>query len=64
MGENIIRLRLRLGVYVPKIEISIHFRSVCLMHISVTFELTGDTCAVLLVGVAHAFGSVSHGSKV
>ena len=22
-----------------------------------TFELTGDTCALLLVGVAHAFGT-------
>ena len=63
MGESIIRFRLRLGVYGPKIEISVHFRSVCLMHISVTFELTGDTCALVLVGVAHEFGSVSHGSK-
>ena len=25
-----------------------------------TFEPTGDTCALLLVGVAHAFGKVGH----
>ena len=25
-----------------------------------TFEPTGDMCALLLVGVPHAFGTVSH----
>ena len=30
------------------------------MRISMTFEPTGDTCALLLVGVAHAFGKVGH----
>ena len=30
------------------------------VRISMTFELTGGTCALLLVGVAHAFGKVSH----
>ena len=35
-------------------------RSVCISHISISFELTGDTCAVLLVGMANAFGTVGH----
>ena len=34
--------------------------SVCLAHISMTFEPTGDRCALLLVGMAHAFGKVGH----
>ena len=29
-------------------------------RISMTFEPTGNTCALLLVGVAHAFGKVGH----
>ena len=28
-----------------------------------TFEPTGDTCALLLAGVAHAFGMVSYVQK-
>ena len=38
----------------------ISWNSFSVRHISVTFELTGDTCALLLVGVAHAFGMVGH----
>ena len=30
------------------------------VHISMTFEPTGNTCALLLVGMAHAFGMVRH----
>ena len=29
-------------------------------HISMTFEPTGDMCALLLVGMAHAFRTVRH----
>ena len=29
-------------------------------RISMTFEPTGDTCVLLLVSVAHAFGKVGH----
>ena len=34
--------------------------TVCLMCISMTFEPTGDTCAILVVDVARAFGSIGH----
>ena len=32
----------------------------CLVHISMTFEPTGDTCTLLLVGMVCAFGTISH----
>ena len=40
------------------------FRSVCLPRISITFELTGNTCALLLVGVACDLGQSAMCNKV
>ena len=40
--------------------LSVLICNVCLAHISMIFEPTGNTCALLLVGVAHAFGTISH----
>ena len=42
------------------ILLSVCIHSVWLVHISLTFEPTGDTCELLLVGVAHSFGMVGH----
>ena len=36
--------------------LGVHIRSV---HLN-DFKLTGSTCALLLVGMTHAFGTVSH----
>ena len=46
-----------------KVLLGVHIHSVCLVCISMTFEPTGDTCALLLVGVACAFRTVSHGVR-
>ena len=41
---------------VPILDVHI----LCLVHISMTFEPTGDTCTLLLVGVVCGFGTISH----
>ena len=43
-----------------KLLLGVHIHSVCLARISMTFELTGNTFALLLVDVACAFGMVGH----
>ena len=40
------------------IQLGIRIRSVYIACISMTFELTGNTCALLLIGVASTFGMV------
>ena len=40
--------------------LGVYIHSVCLKCILLTFELTGDICALLLVGMAYAFGTVGH----
>ena len=41
---------------VPILDVHI----LCVVHISMTFEPTGDTCTLLLVGVVCAFGTISN----
>ena len=40
--------------------VGVAIRSVCLTHISMTFEPTDNMCALLLVGMASALGMVGH----
>ena len=41
-------------------QLGVCIHSVCLTCISMTFEPTGDTCVLLLVGVACTFGMISY----
>ena len=46
--------------YSHVIKVGVRIRNVCLVCISMTFEPTGNMCALLLVGVARTFGTVGH----
>ena len=59
-GSTISATTLTMKLYVTYYYLGVCIRSVWLVHISLTIEPTGDTCELLLVGVAHSFGMVGH----
>ena len=46
------------------IKVCVRIHRVCLVRISMTCEPTGNMCALLLVGVAHTFGTVGHVQQI